>query len=371
MSRERRKPNPYQGLPSFTRWTRAITSVPFADVDPVADFPFKIGMNDRVATAGSCFAQHIARHLRTSGYNYFVKESGHAILKSFTNVMNDYNYGTFSCRYGNIYTARQLVQLIRRATGTFEPIESVWEEADGVFLDPFRPAIQPHGFISAEEVVDERRQHLRAVKEMFAELDVFVFTLGLTEYWYCREDGAALPVCPGVAGGEFDDTKYAFGNQTVDEIVKDFEEFLTILGTINDHFRVILTVSPVPLAATALPRHVLTSTTYSKSVLRVAAEMIAEKHDNIGYFPSYEVITGGFNRGRYFGDSLRDVTEEGVQHVMRLFMKHVGGGTTEVVTDRSEKVVEAEQAEAIRELGDIVATVCEEALIENAFHDKP
>ena len=369
MSNEHRKANPYQRLPSFTRWSRAISTVPFAEVDPVADFPFKIAPNDLVATAGSCFAQHIARHLRNSGYRYFVKEPGNAIMKYSNGLVDDYNYGTFSCRYGNIYTARQLLQLIRRAVGTFEPIESVWDEGGGVHLDPFRPAIQPGGYISAEELVAERRQHLQAVKSMFEELDVFVFTLGLTEHWYCKADGAALPVCPGVAGGVFDEDKYGFANQTVDEVVADFEAFLAILRTLNDRFRVILTVSPVPLAATALPRHVLTSTTYSKSVLRVAAEMIASRHDNIGYFPSYEVITGGFNRGRYFGDSLRDVTEEGVQHVMRLFMKHVGSETSAVLDRSAEKAEEAREAEALRVLGEVVATVCEEALLENAYAD--
>lgn len=33
-------------------------------------------------------------------------------------------------------------------------------------------------------------------------------------------------------------------------------------------------------------------------------------HDNVAYFPSYEIITGSYNRGRYYDDGLREVTEE-------------------------------------------------------------
>ena len=44
--------------------------------------------------------------------------------------------------------------------------------------------------------------------------------------------------------------------------------------------------------------------------------------DDVAYFPSYEIITGNHARGSYFGADLREVTETGVQHVMRLFMKH-------------------------------------------------
>ena len=50
----------------------------------------------------------------------------------------------------------------------------------------------------------------------------------------------------------------------------------------------------------------------SKSVLRVAAEQVAKAFEGVAYFPSYEIITGNFNRGQYYGPDLRDVTEAGV-----------------------------------------------------------
>lgn len=91
---------------------------------------------------------------------------------------------------------------------------------------------------------------------------------------------------------------------------------------INPAARILLTVSPVPLIATFEDEHVLTATTYSKSVLRVAAGEAARQSGRVAYFPSYEIITGNFTRGRYYADDLREVREEGVRHVMRLFMAH-------------------------------------------------
>ena len=55
-------------------------------------------------------------------------------------------YGLYSARYGNIYTARQLRQLIDRAYGNFSPVEDIWTQPDGSVLDPFRPSVQPGGF---------------------------------------------------------------------------------------------------------------------------------------------------------------------------------------------------------------------------------
>lgn len=313
--------HPYKNAPDHNFWHRAVASRDPIDVDPVVDFPIKIGPTTRVATAGSCFAQHIARYLSSSGYNYYVTEPGHPVLPEDIRLAN--NYGLFSARYGNIYTAKQLLQTFQRAYRLFEPVEDVWKEQDDVFLDPYRPSSQPGGFISELEMRLDREQHFAAVREMFENLDVFIFTLGLTECWVSRIDGAAFPICPGVQGGSFDEDRYFNSNETVDEVITEMSTFLTELARVNPRAQVILTVSPVPLAATARQdEHVLTATTYSKSVLRVAAETLAARFAHVAYFPSYEIITGSFSRGAYYADDLRNVLESGVSHVMGLFMKH-------------------------------------------------
>lgn len=330
--------NPYKNLPDKAFWRRAVAAPAPGDVDPVGEFDLKISRETKVATAGSCFAQHIARYLRESGYNYYVVEAGHPIVPPSVRAKN--NYGLFSARYGNIYTARQLWQLFQRAYGNFEPGEQVWQEADDVFLDPFRPTTQPGGYISAEELDADRRQHLAAVRAMFETLDVFVFTLGLTECWRSREDGAVFPLCPGVEGGKFVPDKYEFYNQPVEDVVDDLIGFRDALAAVNPSAQIVLTVSPVPLVATADPgAHVLAATTYSKSVLRVAAETLRRKFGNVHYFPSYEIITGAFNRGSYYAPDLRNVVENGVAHVMRLFMAHATGseaGPTSAPAPRAE-----------------------------------
>lgn len=314
--------HPYKALPEKAFWRRSVAGKPAGEVDPVGAFSLQIDQHTKVATAGSCFAQHIARHLRSTGFNYYVAEPGHPILPS-GGIHKKHNYGLFSARYGNVYTARQLWQLMLRAYGEFSPAEEAWVEPDGTVKDPFRPSTQPGGFASVAEMEADRRQHLAAVREMFKTLDVFVFTLGLTECWMSRADGAVFPICPGVEGGVFDAEKYAYYNQTVEDVVADMSAFIDRLATINEAAQVVLTVSPVPLMATAEPdAHVLAATTYSKAVLRVSADALCKRYERVHYFPSYEIITGSFNRGRYYSEDLRNVTEEGVAHVMRLFLQH-------------------------------------------------
>jgi hypothetical protein len=330
-SRSRRS-HPYVGLPRRQFWRSAVSELPPEAVDPVDDPPFLVTPSTKVATAGSCFAQHIAAALRTSGLNYFVAEPPPPDLS--LEEATDRQYGLFSARYGNIYTTRQLLQLHDRAYGTFEPDDRAWVRSDGRYVDPFRPSVEPGGFPTAEAVIRARDSHLEAVRHLFEQLDVLVITLGLTEAWRSRSDGAVVPLAPGVAADPQDPDGYEFVNFSVADVGNDLHEFRTKLKGVNPGARIILTVSPVPLAATFERRHILTATTYSKAVLRVAAEEVAQSRDDVMYSPSYEIITGNYGHASHFEEDLRTVRQSSVNQVMDLFLRHC--------TDRSDVAAKIE-----------------------------
>jgi len=308
---------PYVGIPDYQVWRRAVSDVARGEVDPQAGARFTIDRSTRIASAGSCFAQRIAESLQASGYTYFVAEPGP--MWESPEWLRSRHFGAYTARYGDIYTTLQLLQLAKRCVGTFVPSEAPWR-VKGRYVDPFRPRVEPDGFADEAALAADRDEHLRAVRRMLVESDVFVFTLGLTEVWCCTQDGAALPLCPGSGGiGTFDGTRYHFRNLTVDENVAYFEEFLAIAWSLNPRLQVILTVSPVPLAATAEPRHVVASTTWSKSVLRVAAEELRRRHEQVEYFASYEMVSSPADGVDAFEPDRRNVKPEAVERVMRSF----------------------------------------------------
>ena len=313
------KSNPYRGLPPYNFWRRAVSTIHKHEFDPVVDVRFTISKEDKVGTAGSCFAQHLARALKEAGFNYLVTERGEDLTEE---ERKRHQYGVFSARYGNIYTVRQLLDLIGEAFDGRVPAERVWQRDDNKLVDPYRPRINPDGFESTEELLQSREVMLQAFRDMVVQSDVFVFTLGLTEGWRSREDGSMFPLAPGVAGGQYDPARHAFVNFSVNEVISDLDEALQRLKGINHRLRVLLTVSPVALIATHERRHVAVATTYSKSVLRVAAEEMFRKYHWVDYFPSYEIITGNIVQGSYYSEDLRDVDPVGVAHVMRVFLKH-------------------------------------------------
>ena len=340
---------PYNHLPDHHFWRRSIASVEAHRIDPVVRTRFRIAHTDRIATAGSCFAQHIARRLQKIGDYYLVVEDG-AHLPEADRAARQ--YGLLSARYGNIYTAAQLWQLRREAYGEWAPQENAWSGRDGGWVDPFRPTVET--FAERKAVIADRAKHLAAVRRMLESCDILVFTLGLTEAWRSIGDGAVYPLAPGVAGGSYDPARYGFVNYSAAEVEEDLGRFLAAAKKRNPGLRVILTISPVPLAATFEDRSVLVSTTYSKAALRVAAEAMIRRHDWVDYFPSYEIITGSPTGGLYYGPDDREVNGLGVAHVMRLFERHYIDG------DIPPPISAATAADATTD----DAVICDEALID-------
>lgn len=346
--------HPYRGLPPDQFWSTGMAGISAEALDPVRAAKFTFSPADPVAAAGSCFAQHIAKHLKASGYNYLQVEPALSPAEP-----------VFSARFGNIYTVRQLRQLMLAAYGLHRPEIAAWRRADGRYIDPLRPQLFPEGFATAADVVAQRRLHLDAVRRVFQECRVFVFTLGLTEAWIAP-DGTALPVPPGVLGVETPEGDATFHNFTVAEMRADMDAFLADLFAVNPEVRVILTVSPVPLVATYEGRHVLVSNTYSKSALRVVAEETANAYADATYFPSYEIITAPVVAGRYFEPDLRSVKPEGVSHVMRIFAAHMMSDTASPAparhAPREDAVVPSATARARYEA--LEGILCDEELLD-------
>jgi len=340
--------NPYTDLEARAFWRTAVAQGDPTRLEGLYTRKWEIPRTWKIATAGSCFAQHISRYLARGKFEVLDTEPSPRGLPAADH--RRFGFSMYSARFGNIYTLRQLLQLVQEVAGTHTPGEVVWEK-DGWFFDALRPGVEPGGLESPETVRQHRESHLRCVREMLMEMDLFIFTLGLTEAWVHRESGTVFPTVPGGIAGRFNPEIYAFWNASFTEIMDDFQGLQAALRAIRPGLpRFLLTVSPVPLTATASGEHVLQATVHSKSVLRAVAGELARAHDHVDYFPSFEIITNQVAQGRFYEENLRSVRPEGVESVMQLFFREHGGEMPRAVP------ASGEDAE------DDVA--CEEALLE-------
>lgn len=307
--------NPYENLPEKAFWRPAVANLPSKDIHDLWTPKFEIKKDDKIVTFGSCFAQHFSKALVKNGYTWF--DAQPVTDFAYPKAAKPFGFGVFSARTGNIYTAANLLQWVKWATTGKSPNE-IWE-SEGRFFDPFRPAIEPNGFASEEELRESRKAVVAGFRSAIEKADIFVFTLGLTEGWVNKARKYAYPMCPGTIAGEFEPEKHLFRNFGFSEIQTKLMRAIELMRTLNPKLKILLTVSPVPLTATASGKHVLVATGHSKSVLRAVADEVATSSPDIDYFPSYEIITSPAFEGQFFEKNKRSVSQVGVDFVMQSF----------------------------------------------------
>ena len=336
--------NPYQLLAQKFFWKPAVASLNMFAISDLWLSKFPLDSHSKIVTFGSCFAQHIATALRQQDFLWLNTELAPDGIGIETE--KKFNYGVFSSRTGNIYTASLLLQWTEWALGIKKVPEEQWQ-SEARCYDPFRPNIEPNGFCSTEEMLASRTITIEAFKQSILQADYFIFTLGLTESWFNKQ-GYEYPMCPGTVAGEYDAEQHQFKNQQFKFIHQNLLSAMVLMRQVNKNLKFILTVSPVPLTATKSGNHILVATMESKSILRAVAGQVATNHDFVDYFPSYEIINSPTYKGMFFEPNQRQVSAYGVNYVMDIFFKGL-----------------SQQSEATaKNQDDPTDDTCEEALLE-------
>jgi hypothetical protein len=312
--------HPYMGLGAKSFWRTAVAGPNGEDFSQLFLPKFAITAADKIATAGSCFAQRLGQSLRASGYQIIDAEPAPEGLSQAQAAA--FGFGLYSARYGNIYTPRQLLNLLREAAAG-APHTLAWQK-QGRWFDALRQTVEPEGLDTRQEVFLHRAAHLAALRNLLSQADIFIFTLGMTEAWIDVESQIILPVCPGVIAGTYSTETTHFVNYRYPQIMADLESIRAELLKANPAIKLLLTVSPVPITATATGNHVLTAAIGSKSSLRAATEDFAAAYQDVDYFPSYDIVMSPAAFGKWFEPNLRNIRPEAVASIMSRFLSAYG-----------------------------------------------
>lgn len=344
--------SPYDTLTERAFWRSGVATAPVSAPPALYQPKFKITPKCKIMTAGSSFAQHV--HGALNAHDWSVLETEDIAKFVSPDVANKYGYGFYCARYGDIQTPRQLIQLLHEACGDYAPSMPVWSR-DGRYFDAQRPTTEPSGYASPEDCQRARRYHLSYVRKALEKTNVFVFTLGGTEAWVHGETATVYPTASGEVADAPCPENLEFYNFSYDEILTDLRQILGFLKGFNPNVKLVLTVSPEPITATASTSHVLKASTYSKSTLRAAAGQISKNRSAVDYFPAYELLTSPASGNQFFHPDLCSITEEGVRACINMFF---GAHDPDFDTDMPSSPREIDPCDDDDEL------ICEEALLE-------
>lgn len=232
-----------------------------------------------IASMGSCFAREIRNVLLAKGFNY-IREEVNNPASIHASAAWERTYNTFSMR-----------QIFEYTFASFNPQIRWWQAPESELIqDPYRRIILYDNITAAVTDFDHHKIcSLRAL----TRANVLIITLGLTEIWEDVVDGSVicLPSGPWVTeGGSME--RYRFRVSRYEENLQNLERIYALMQQHNPECHFLMTVSPVHLWATfRQDLDVISSSCNSKSTLRAAVDAFVSAHDNVHYFPAYEMAT--------------------------------------------------------------------------------
>lgn len=266
---------------SFAKWPgRSDTN---NRVEPVALPDFKVGFalkpGEPIFTIGSCFARNIELRLMERGFPVPMRE-----------LLDKPEFENFSPSALNNYGVTSIWQELSWAFAEkFDHKRHFVEALPGRFID-----LNLSSTLTRPEPLEEllaRRKAIIECTRLIRRCRVVVITLGLAEVWWDNVGKAYLNETPRPTLLKKEPGRFELHVLDADDTATYLNKALQLIKDNGpEDVQVILTVSPVPLTATHRPEDVMVANTYSKSVLRVAAEQARLKFDFVHYFPSYESV---------------------------------------------------------------------------------
>jgi len=274
---------------------------------------FTITPSTPIASMGSCFAREIKRRLIQRDYNYITEETYHpASLHA-------------SAAWERVYSTHAMRQIFEYTFEQWHPDLRWWLAPESKRIqDPYRRIILYDHLKEAEEDFKQHRKHSRNALE---NARVLILTLGLTEIWQDTTDGSVicLPAGPYVKEGG-DMSRYRFRVSRYEDNLNNLERIHEIMTASNPDCKILITVSPVNLWATFRQDiDVISASCNSKATLRAVADEFTVRHENVFYFPAFEMATiyQPLSGLTYFSDGRQNyhINKPTVKFIMQHFFK--------------------------------------------------
>jgi len=245
--------------------------------------PQPLGLNSRVMTMGSCFADVIGQR------------------------MQQYKVITLNNPFGTIYNPLSLCKLLEASLKPKQDFHGELLERDGWWY-----AYDLHSSLTApsrEALLSLIQSQVQHTHDFLARADLLILTFGTAVGYHHLPSGQLVANCHKVPQREFRKTLLS-----LIDMQGAFADLLPRLQALRPGLRLLLTVSPV--------RHLketLEGNSLSKALLRVLCQELTQAHQGLTYFPAYELLTDDLRDYRFYKADLIHPSEVAEDYIWEKF----------------------------------------------------
>lgn len=245
--------------------------------NPIAD------INSRIFFLGSCFSENIFIQLKNTGFECLNNPFGilfnpYSIALCLEKIASEYRYSAHDFTYH---------------VGEFHSMHH-----HGSFRNK-----------SAEILADLINHNIETAHEFLTKTDVAIITPGTAKVWQMRQPEMIVGNCHTIPSHEFTSRILS-----ATETGKAYRDCIYYLRMINPKIKILFTISPVKHLRDGIQENII-----SKSRLISALAELREEHEDILYFPSYEIQTEELRDHRYYTEDLAHPTAWAIEYIFRRF----------------------------------------------------
>jgi len=259
-----------------------------------------------LSSIGSCFSEQYKFFLVRNGYNYLITEKNEWTLFS-------------SCAWGRQYTTANLLQVFEYTFGDLKENSRLYEtdigyKDKGGIIDAFRDYVV---YKSINDAKNDLTRHQNASFKALTTCQVLIITLGQNEAWLNKDNNSFFVHNP--PKDLIQKHNFEFVKIGMNDNIENLERIISYLNKHNNKCKIILTITPVASHATYVNRNIVDWSIYNRSILIATAREIEAKHNNVFYFPGYEMIMTSKNP--FLWDN-RHIKKKIINKVMSLFERY-------------------------------------------------
>lgn len=252
---------------------------------------------------GSCFTEHIGRHLSDVKFNVLQNPNG--ILFDPIGVCNS----LVSYMENRRYTEADLFQL-----------NDAWHS----WMHHSR-----FSAVSPAQAIEGINQSQAEAHSYLKEADWLIITLGSSFVYKLKENNRPVVNCHKAPAQQF--TKHL---STIEEIVTMLDGTIYRLFQFNPNIKIIFTISPV--------RHIrdgVVENNRSKARLLEAVHHLVEKLDRLYYFPAYELVIDVLRDYRFYDIDMAHPNYQATQFVLEHFSASCMDEEARSLTEEVRKIM--------------------------------
>ncbi|MBA3705844.1 MAG: GSCFA domain-containing protein [Bacteroidetes bacterium] len=274
---------------------------------PIQNFPQKTNYAHSYLFIGSCFAENIGE------------------------TMQQYKFNVNINPHGALYNPASIALALRRYIDN-----KILEEKNLFFEKECWHSWEHHSKFSnidKQECLAGINKSISNANDFIKKSDWLFITFGSAFIYKQNETNKLVGNCHKVSQKEF-----AKSLLSVNEIVEDYKKLIHDLKKLNSKLKIIFTVSPVRYVRDGVVENNL-----SKARLIEAVHEIVQHHNDIFYFPAYELVIDDLRDYRFYKEDLVHPNQQAISYVFDKLMETVFDEQTKQIFEKVKEIILAKQ----------------------------